>query len=144
MRTVGGEALAICVAFGFKLLASTITIYAVTERAAVEIAPASAILTSALGVVAASVIVNVAWAGTAVCAFLLIKRSVHDKRVKRVTLLVSALTVVTVSAADGFWDLGVLLGFGSGAYILPVITFLAAVAVGVKLHRSKRILWMGL
>ena len=106
-------------AFAFKSLASGITIYSVTAGTAVELAPTSSILMSNLGVVPASIIVNIIWLSAVFASLYLIQRMIHDGKLKRATLDLSLLFIVVIAAFDGLWDLAVLLRFNE-IYVVSI------------------------
>jgi hypothetical protein len=126
---------ALIAAFLFKSLASGITIYTVNERTAIEVAPAASELTSAFGVVPASIIVNVVWLSSTLGALYLIEKILHAGRTKQVVLRLALIFVIVPVAFDSLWDLGVLLRF-SELYLVSILTLTALILCSYGLRQS--------
>ena len=121
-------------AFAFKSLASGITIYTVTAGTAVELAPASSILMTNLGIVSGSIIVNMIWLCAVIGSFYLIQKMVPDGKIKRLTLKIALFFIMVIAAFDGLWDLAVLLRFNE----LYVISIVALSATLFSLYALRR------
>jgi hypothetical protein len=113
-------------AFAFKSLASGITIYSVTARTAIELAPASSLLISKFGVISASIIVNILWLGAVIVSFSLIERKILDPKMKQLTLELALLFIIGITGFDGLWDLAVFLAFNV-VYVISIVVLTASV-----------------
>ena len=111
-------------AFAFKSLASGITIYTVTAGTAVELAPASSILMTNLGIVPGSIIVNMIWLCAVIGSFYLIQKMVPDGKIKRLTLKIALFFIIVIAAFDSLWDLAVLLRFNE-LYVISIVVLSA-------------------
>jgi hypothetical protein len=113
-------------AFAFKSLASSITIYSITKGTAVELAPASSILILDYGVIFATLIVNIIWAGAVVSSFWIIQKMIIDRKIQQRTRRLAVLFVTGIAAFDGLWDLAVLLSFNQ-IYIISIGLLFASI-----------------
>ena len=116
------------------MLASCITVYAVTIGSAVEIAPASAIFTSSLGVIPSSILGSLMWFIAIVGSFYIIQRFVKDQFVKQVTINLSVFLMILSAAIDGFWDFAVLVHF-TNYLMVPIIVSSTIVSLFLTRHQ---------
>ena len=129
LRT-NNTSVAILIAFAFKLLAAWVTVFAVTGKIAIEIAPVSLFFSSIFGIFPATIIVNLIWLGATLSSFYLIKMIIKDSRIQKIALKICMFTIITIALFDGLWDLGVFFEFNQ-LYVMSVLSVGVAVVMGL-------------